>query len=757
MPYDAVDTHASWDPETEAWGLHLPQWAHIKTGAQSGKGRRFAWDAEGNGLLHGTKNKTREIKEGTLFHCLGGQDVDTGELFYWGVDQGPDSIAHGLRFLAECEMTLAHNGLGYDYPEAEKLYPWFVRCPKAWDSLVIAKIIWPYETLIGPDLKRIREGKMPGHLMKSHSLEAWGHRTGTFKGHYTGGFEEWKPSMAVYMMGDIAGLMALWRLIEKRLGWATDTPEGALVWPELTIEIENEVARIILEQEWSGVKFNLEKANKLSAELSNQKARLEAELIEVFGSWWQPLDDRETGREHGSTQKRQLTEFPEITTRRWSEKTGKELKPAKGHPVEHITKGEFSCRIEYVTFNPSSRDHLGQRLQDVFGWKPKKFGGAKNDKPTVDETTLEEIPDAVMPAATRQLILDYFVVAKTLGTLAKGRRAWLTMASGPTDEHPWHRPGYVHGMMDTCGAVTRRGTHKHPNLSGCPKVRKLKDGTVLRGLAGRYGYECRELFECDDGEEQTGVDASSLELIDLGHYLYPFDEGAFSARVCDPERDPHSEHALLADMTRDDAKTATYLYVYGGSAWKLSLDITVEPWEIPALLGYKGLNALLRNLDKRFGDGFAAKMDDNQKARLSKARQIILKFEAGIDGIKLLKNDITKAGERGFLKAFDGSRIVVRKAYSALNAVLQSAGAISCKLWMMLFHRRMAELGYVKGVDWRQLLWIHDELQFTHKKGLGPIIKEVAEECMVLAGEMLNLRGRYRTDGKTGSNWAECH
>jgi hypothetical protein len=55
------------------------------------------------------------------------------------------------------------------------------------------------------------------------------------------------------------------------------------------------------------------------------------------------------------------------------------------------------------------------------------------------------------------------------------------------------------------------------------------------------------------------------------------------------------------------------------------------------------------------------------------------------------------------------------------------------------------------------VLFIHDELQFTHKKGLGPIIIKAAEECMVLAGEMLNLRGRYRTEGKTALNWAQTH
>lgn len=749
-----VKDDSPWDPSQEEWDPSI-----YLTGPQQGHGRRVIWDAEGDGLLFASEVGQRVIKEVTTFWCVGAVDIDTEEYFYWGPDSGPDSMKHCMEFLSQCDLLLAHNGIGYDYPAAEKLYPlWFKRPKKAWDTLVIAKVVWPYDVLIGPDLTRIKQGKLPPRLLKSHSLEAWGYRTGTFKGHYTGGFDEWKPSMSVYMMGDIRGTLALWRLIEKRIGWDPE-PTAPLRWPELTLEVENEVARIIQEQEWTGVRFDLEKAIKLAADLTNLKADMERKLVEVFGSWWQPLADPDLGVPLGSTMKRKLTAFPDITKRRYSEKTGKELKPYVGPPEEHLEKGDLHVPIEYVTFNPGSRDHLGMRLQAVFGWKPKKFGA--NGKPTADETTLEEIPEAVIPEEVRKLILDYFIVAKTLGTLSKGRRAWITMASGPTKEYPWHTEGRIHGQMDTSGAVTRRGTHKNPNLSGTPSVKKAKgpDGKehVVKGLEGRYGWECRELFIADDGWEETGVDASSLELIDLGHYLYSRDGGKFSERVCDPTRDPHTEHSELTQMTRADTKTTTYLYVYGGSAYKLSLALDVTPEEIPELLTYRGLPMLLRALEKRFDADFVRKMDDRQKAKLAKARLILLKFEKGIEGIKDLKDNITEVAARGWLKAIDGSRIHVRKKHAALNSILQSAGAISCKVWMMLVHRRLEELGYVKGRDWKQILWVHDELQFTHRPGLGPIIKQVAEECMVLAGEMLGLKGRYRTDGKTGANWAECH
>ena len=747
----------AWGP-TQAgdWPTAIDPWLpSILTGPQSGKGRKVIFDIEGDGLLFAQGTK----KQVTQLWCLAAVDWETGEEFYWGVDQG--NVEDGVRFLAECEVTVGHNAIAYDYPALERLYPWFKRCSKAWDSIIIAKAYWPPDALVEQDMKLIQRGKMPGNMLKRHSLEAWGYRTGTHKGDYEGGFDAWCPAMAVYLMGDIRGTLALWKLILRKLGWLVE--EGAtpppIIWPERVIEVECEVARIIHEQWVDGVRFDVEKAMALAADLRSTQANIERQLVEAFGSWWEPQDDPERGVEFAVSTNRKCTGSPDITLPRFG-KTGKALKPYVGPPLEEQIAGDRYVRIQRVTFSPSNRHHLGQRLQEVYGWKPKAYG--RNGSPTVDEGTLEEIPEGVLPAPMRKLILDYFVVSKTMAMLCSGNKNWIKMASGPEVPGSVRQYGRVHGEMDTVGAVTRRGLHKNPNLGQVPGVKKAKgpDGKehIVKGLEGGYGWECRELFGADDGWEQTGVDASSLELIDLGHYLWALDGGAFSARVCDSARDPHREHAELAGgMTRAEAKTTIYLKVYGGSAYKLSQALDVTEEEMPVLLSYKGLPMLLKSLERRFDADFVKKLDDRQRAKIAKARQIIVKLEAGIEGLKQLIENVQGAAERGYLKAIDGSRIIVRKPHAALNSLLQSAGALSCKLWMVLVHRELERRGLRKGVDWKQMLWVHDELQITHRPGLGPIIKEVAEQCMVQAGEMLGLRGRYRTSGITGRNWAECH
>lgn len=112
-----------WRPEDEAWDP-----TPFLQGDRTGHGRRLIFDIEGNDLLPGL----------TIFWCIAAVDIDTGEEFYWGVDlesatfrknwEDSDSIIDAITFLEQASLLLAHNGIGYDYPAIEKLYPnWAAR------------------------------------------------------------------------------------------------------------------------------------------------------------------------------------------------------------------------------------------------------------------------------------------------------------------------------------------------------------------------------------------------------------------------------------------------------------------------------------------------------------------------------------------------------------------------------------------------------------------------------------------------------
>jgi DNA polymerase I len=190
---------------------------------QLAKGRRLYYDTEANNLL----------PKVTTFHCAGFVDLDSGEEFYFGPPvpathplatpilcrpTGPKEAC--LEFLASAFLAVAHNGLDYDARMLKKLYPERYAPPlKEWDSYIMVKLLWPADSLIGPDMRGMLAGRFPGQLLKSHSLKAWGYRLGNLKDDYKGGFEEWNPEMASYMMQDVSTGVTLWKRCLLRLGW----------------------------------------------------------------------------------------------------------------------------------------------------------------------------------------------------------------------------------------------------------------------------------------------------------------------------------------------------------------------------------------------------------------------------------------------------------------------------------------------------------------------------------------------------------
>lgn len=108
----------------------------------------------------------------------------------------------------------------------------------------------------------------------------------------------------------------------------------------------------------------------------------------------------------------------------------------------------------------------------------------------------------------------------------------------------------------------------------------------------------------------------------------------------------------------------------------------------------------------------------------------------------------------------DGRPVYVRSGHSALNTVLQSAGALICKLWMVRWEENMRKAGYKHGWDgdFCLMAWIHDEGAYACRT------KEIAEDCIRIAQESMrqvqkefNFRAQLDTEGKIGHNWGECH
>jgi len=285
---------------------------------------------------------------------------------------------------------------------------------------------------------------------------------------------------------------------------------------------------------------------------------------------------------------------------------------------------------------------------------------------------------------------------KAIGQLSEGQNAWLKQVT---------KEGRIHHVCQLA-TNTGRNAHSRPNL-----------GQVSSDP------RCRALFLPPGGMDFVGADASGLELRMLGHYLAYFDGGRFANIVV--TGDIHQINADAIGVTRKAVKSITYAFCYGAGDEKIGM--TTDP-----LL--KGAKA------KKLG------------------AEIRRKFTEAIPGLDALLKAIAKKAEGDMLKGLDGRPIRLQgKKHAALNYLLQSAGAIVCKAWVVETHYCIEQEGLRLGIDYQPLGYIHDEQAI----GVAPqhldLVKNILETTMAQVGENFNLKVTLSAEAKHGRTWGDVH
>ncbi len=732
-------------------------------------GRWLVSDLETNGLLDSVTDMWS--------FCL--KDIHTGERWSCADQPGFTPIEEGLEVYQDAAIVFGHNFVPYDSKVLDKLYPG-VEHPLIRDTLTLAKMIWPTDLLRDLDFQRWRKGSLPGQLIGAQKLEAWGYRLGLQKGEYAKKVQElnkvfsksgdpfdvpeefrrliatdakgnpklwewhaWCLPMQVYCDLDCDVTEALVKLVMSHLEGTTKAARG-IGWAPSPVKLEHDVLDTCLQQEADGYGFDLDGAIKLTGSLKTRERELEASLKDAFGTWWQPITkDVKNGEKPARDRNVKLTHFEDVTIERVSEKTGKPLKPYVGPPLCEYKADAPFVRIQFTEFNPTSRPHLGERLQKVYGWQPIEWVGKNKDQAKVDETTIKEIPTSILPEDLKDMILEYLVVSKTLGQLANGKKNWINLV----------RDGRIHGRVDPLGTVSHRAAHKDPNLAQVPSVSLDDDDKPIPGWKGGFGVECRSLFRPGQkGWQQTGTDASGLELRMLGHYLWPYDDGEFARLVADPDIDIHAYNGQRMGLSRSASKTMAYLIIYGGGNVLAGTRIGLTPEEEETLGKTDQAKNYVRFMRKTFRD--FVEPDEKTLAYWVKGKQVKDVFMANIKGLKDLQKDLAEeAKQYGFIRAIDGRKLYIRKAHAALNQLLQGGGAVVCKVWMKALGDRLKQAA----IPHVQMAWVHDECQFEHEAGFGKGVGYHSHVSMKEAQRILDFRGELDTDSKTGRNWMECH
>jgi DNA polymerase I-like protein with 3'-5' exonuclease and polymerase domains len=264
--------------------------------------------------------------------------------------------------------------------------------------------------------------------------------------------------------------------------------------------------------------------------------------------------------------------------------------------------------------------------------------------------------------------------------------------------------GRVHGSVITNGAVTGRMTHSSPNMAQVPNK------------GSPYGEDCRELWVVDEGNVLIGADASGLELRMLAHYMK---DDAYIKTVCEGSSkdgtDVHTQNQKAAGLaTRDEAKTFIYAFLYGAGADKIGKIV--------------GGNAR-----------------DGQK--------LIESFLSNTPALKVLRNNVSKYASKGFVPGLDGRKIWVRSEHSAVNSLLQGAGAIVMKQALVLLDEKLrkSKIWYGFCVN------VHDEWQIETKEKDGELVGNLAVQSIQEAGVLLGLRCPVTGEFNTGKTWRDTH
>jgi DNA polymerase I-like protein with 3'-5' exonuclease and polymerase domains len=259
--------------------------------------------------------------------------------------------------------------------------------------------------------------------------------------------------------------------------------------------------------------------------------------------------------------------------------------------------------------------------------------------------------------------------------------------------------GRVHGRVITNGAVTGRMTHMSPNMAQVPNS------------GSPYGHECRDLWTVEKGYKLVGIDASGLELRMLAHYM---NDDVYTHEVV--SGDIHTANQTAAGLqTRNQAKTFIYAFLYGAGSAKIGQIVGGSAKE-----GQKLIDSFLQNTPK-----------------LKRLREKVARLYA----------------KEGWLQGLDGRKLLVRAEHSALNTLLQGAGAIVMKQAVVILHQKLRK----SKIDFKMVANVHDEWQIEVEESRAEQAGFLGKEAIKEAGIMLNMRCPLDGEYKVGNSWKETH
>jgi DNA polymerase I-like protein with 3'-5' exonuclease and polymerase domains len=212
------------------------------------------------------------------------------------------------------------------------------------------------------------------------------------------------------------------------------------------------------------------------------------------------------------------------------------------------------------------------------------------------------------------------------------------------------------------------------------------------------------------GYKLVGADASGLELRMLAHYMKDPD---YTNEVVNG--DIHTKNQNAAGLqTRAQAKVFIYSYLYGAG-------------------------------DAKIGSVIGGTSEQG--------RQLKERFLKETPALKKLIDNVKRIAKSGTLPSLDGRRVWVRSEHSALNSLLQSAGAVVMKEALVILDAKIRKAG----IKAHFVANVHDEWQIEVPEQDADTVGQMAVDAITEAGVEFQMRCPLSGEFKVGNNWAETH
>lgn len=591
--------------------------------------------------------------------CLVLQDTQTGEvLSYSDYDDELPNVSQGLDVMSNAKVLAGHNIIAFDLPVLKNLLGW-----------VPAEGTRIWDTFLMSQLCKYQRG----HL---HGLKGWG----DFFEYPKGDHEDWtcySKEMLTYCIRDVELNTKVYDRVSKEASALMKQNPMFLK----ALELEHEFAMVNTEITQKGWVFDMDKAEGLYDHIIERMEEIEEEINPQLGKVCVMRGNKEVDqimKKDGSYLKKVVDWF----------KLEADCKASDG-PVA----GPYT-RIELVDVDIGQMAEVKKFLMDK-GWKPddwtvKKINGKWiRQSPKLTDTSLKPL------GRIGELISDYYMLRNRLATV----EGWIEEVKDPEK----FNDGRLHGSMFTIGTPSFRCRHRV--IVNIP------------GVYAPYGKELRSLLTCEPGRKVIGADSAGNQFRGLCHYI---NDDNFTNEVING--DVHQRNADILGISRPQAKTFIYAYLFGAGHAKL-------------------------------GEAVSGK----KSAKVGKDADD--KFKATLPGLKVLKDTLEEEFRhsqmrtgQGFIMGADGRRVMVGSEHQTLNYLLQTLEGITCKAALVYAYKKIKEAG----LDAYPTLFYHDEVVFVAKESDAEAVKDICVEAFREAPKAVGVMC-MDGDGEIGDSYADVH